>query len=153
MKTLTIRTTILCLLFALVSYRSSAQSTIKEITDKFFALYATDPVKAVDYAFSTNKWFAKKQDGVDNVKTKIKDEVGLLGEYYGYEQISEKTAGQSSTMVSFIVKYDREPLRFIFLFYKPRDTWRVSNFSYDENIDKDLEDASKFYFLKENMLY
>jgi hypothetical protein len=153
MKTLTLRITIFCFLFALVSFRGSAQSTIKEITDKFFILYATDPVKAIDYAFSTNKWFETNKDGIDTLKNTIKGQLQLLGEYYGYEQISEKTAGRSTTMVIFILKYEKEPIRFSFLFYKPKDVWRVNNFSYDENIVKDLDDASKFYFLLENMPY
>jgi hypothetical protein len=153
MKTITLRISIFCLLFALVSFRGISQSTIKEITDKFFILYSSDPLKAIDYAFSTNKWFETNKDGVDTLKNTIKEQFALLGEYYGYEEISEKTAGQSTTMVTFIVRYDKEPIRFSFLFYKPKDVWRVNNFSYDENIGKDLDDASKFYFLRENMPY
>jgi hypothetical protein len=54
-------------------------------------------------------------------------------------------------MITYIVKYDREPLRFTFFFYKPKDVWRVSNFSYDENISDELEEAAKVYRLKENI--
>jgi hypothetical protein len=35
--------------------------------------------------------------------------------------------------------------------YKAKDIWRVNNFSYDENIDDDLEEATKAYRLKENI--
>ncbi len=131
--------------------KSFAQTTTTEITDKFFSLYAKDPIKAVDYAFSTNKWFDRQQDGVANLKNKLKNTIDLCGEYYGYEMLSESTAGPSVKMITYIVKYDREPIRFTFFMYKAKDTWRVNNFSYDENIDSDLEEATKAYRLKENI--
>jgi hypothetical protein len=139
-------------LFSMISIaKSFGQTTTKEITDKFFTIYSKDPAKAVDYGFSTNKWLDRKQDDVANLKNKLKNLVDLCGDYYGYELLSEKTAGQNIKMVSFIVRYDREPIRFTFLFYKPKATWRLNNFSYDEDIDEDLEEATKAYRLKENI--
>jgi len=146
------KTTIfICLLFSFSLTNTFGQTTTKEITDKFFSTYAKEPIKAVEYAFSTNKWFDRQQDGVANLKSKLKNLIDLCGDYYGYELLSEKTAGQSIKMVTYIVKYDREPIRFTFFMYKSKDTWRVNNFSYDEDIDKDLEEATKAYRLKENI--
>jgi hypothetical protein len=139
------------LLLLICLTKSFGQSTTTEITNKFFSLYAKDAIKAVDYAFSTNKWFDRQQDGVANLKNKLKNTIDLCGEYYGYELLSEKTAGPSIKMITYIVKYDREPIRFTFFMYKANDTWRVNNFSYDEDIDKDLEEATKAYRLKENI--
>jgi hypothetical protein len=138
------------LLFTIFSPPIFGQTTEKEITEKFFSIYQKDPIKAVEYAFSTNKWFDRNQDGVANLKSKLKNLVDLCGDYYGYELLSQKTAGQSITTITFIVKYDREPIRFTFNLYKAKDTWRVNNFSYDEDIDTDLEEATKAYRLKEN---
>lgn len=153
MKRILRHLTLIFLTLVISITKSTGQTTMKEITDKFFNLYATDPIKAVEYGFSTNKWFERKQDDVSNVKNKLKNLVDLLGDYYGYELLTEKTAGQSSKMVSFIVRYDREPLRFNFLFYKPKDVWQLSKFTFDEGIDKDLEEATKAYRLKENSIY
>ena len=144
---------VLVFILSLSSNTTTGQTSTKEITDKFFSLYATDPVKALDYGFSTNKWMERKQDDLDNVRTKMKNLVAVLGEYYGFEQLSEKTTGEHLKMVTFIVRYDREPLRFTFLFYKPKDIWRLNNFSYDEDLDKDLDEASKAYRLRENNNY
>jgi len=130
--------------------KSFGQTSINEITEKFFSIYSTDAIKAVEYAFSTNKWFNRQLDGVANLKNKLKNIIDLCGEYYGYELLSTKTAGKSITMTTFIIKYDRVPIRFTFFFYKVKDTWRVNNFSYDEDIDKDLEEATKAYRLNEN---
>jgi hypothetical protein len=32
-----------------------------------------------------------------------------------------------------------------------KENWRVNNFSFDEDIDKDLDEACKAYRLKENI--
>ena len=138
------------LAIVLSSINSFGQSTTKEITDKFFTIYEKEPIKAVEYAFSTNKWFDRQQDAVANLKSKLKNLIELCGEYNGYEILSEKTAGESVKMITYIVKYDREPIRFTFLMYKSKNTWKVNNFSYDEDIDKDLDEATKAYRLIEN---
>jgi hypothetical protein len=122
---------------------SFAQTTIKEITDKFFQLYAKDPSAALDYGFSTNKWVDTKQEDIVNLKKNLKSLVDLCGEYYSYELISEKNAGQHIKLMTYIVHYDREPVRLSFLFYQPKDSWRLYNFSYSENIDADLQPAVK----------
>ena len=135
----------------LLSNCTNAQTTTKEITDKFFVLYAKDPLEAVDYAFSTNKYWEKNPDGIRDLKNKLKNEIDICGEYLGFEMLSSKTAGKNIMMTSFILKYDRLPIRFIFFFYKPKDTWRVNSLLFDENIDDDLKEGIKAYRLKENM--
>jgi len=139
------------LLLALCPIQMFGQATEKEITDKFFSIYEKEPIKAVEYAFSTNKWFERKQDGIADLKSRLKNLIDLCGEYSGYELLSKKTAGQNITIMSFILKYDREPIRFTFYFYRVKNNWRVNNFSFDEDIDKDLDEACKAYRLKENI--
>jgi hypothetical protein len=138
------------LLLTLIIAESSGQTTPNEIAEKFFSIYSKDPLKAVDYAFSTNKWFDKQKDAVVGVKNKIKNLTDLVGDYYGYELLAEKSAGPSVKILTFIAKYDREPLRFIFLMYKAKDSWRVNNFSFDEDIGDELTESAKAYRLKEN---
>ncbi len=118
---------------------SFAQTTIKEITDKFFSTYATDPAKAVDYGFSTNKWIDIKMEDIVNLKSNLKKMVDLCGDFHGYEMISEKTAGENVKMINYVVRHDREPLVFMFLFYRPNGSWRLYNFSYTENLEADLK--------------
>lgn len=91
-----------------------AQNTETEITVKFFELYKRDPVKAVDYAFSTNKWMERNKDGVDNLKNQLTNTLGLIGDYYGYELITEERVGDNLKYVSYLLRYDRQPLRFTF---------------------------------------
>ena len=120
-----------------------AQTTGKVITDAFFALYLKDPAKAVEYAFSTNKYMLKKPEVVTNVKTQLKSLSSVLGTYYGNELISDKSISPSFREVKFLIKYDREPIQFTFLLYKPFNSWLVLNFSYNENLDKEIAAAEK----------
>lgn len=128
-----------------------AQTTTEEITDQFFKTYKKAPLEAVDYVFGTNKWMTERnKDGIDNVKNQLSSFLSLVGDYYGYEKITEKRIGESFKLVSYLVKYDRQPVRFTFVFYKPKDKWQIQNFQYDDNLDDELEEAAKVYRLKEN---
>ena len=128
-----------------------AQSTSEEIINEFFKKYEKSPQDAVDYAFGTNKWMVeRKKDAIDNVKTQLSSFIGLVGDYYGYEKVTEKSIGESFKLVSYMLKYDRQPVRFTFVFYKPNEKWQVQNFQYDDNLDDELEESGKVYRLKEN---
>ena len=129
----------------------TAQTTTEEITTEFFKTYEKSPQKAVDHIFGTNKWMMdRNKDGIENIKTQLTSFLGLVGDYYGYEKITEKSVGESYKLVSYMIKYDRQPLRFTFVFYKPKDKWQVQNFQYDNNLDDELEESGKVYRLKEN---
>ena len=139
------------LVFCLSLLFSSAQTSIDEITTEFFSLYSKSPQKAIDYAFSSNKWMMdRKKDTVESIKRKVAGDIELLGKYYGYEKITSKSIGDSFVLVSFMVKYDRQPIRFTFVFYMPDNKWQLQNFKYDVALDEELEEAARAYRLREN---
>lgn len=141
----------LIILVLLTANILKAQTTTEEITNEFFETFEKSPLKAVDYIFGTNKWMVERnKDGIENVKTQLTSFLGLVGDCYGYEKITEKSVGESFKLVSYIIKYDRQPIRFTFIFYKPKDTWKVQNFKFDDNLDDELEESGKVYRLKEN---
>jgi len=120
-----------------------AQATTKEITDSFFQLFQKTPGKAIEYAFSTNKWMEQKPEVVTQVKTQLKGLTDMLGDCYGYDLISDNSISENLREIKYLIRYDREPLRFTFLLYKPKDKWEVLNFSFNENMDKEIEAAQK----------
>ncbi len=85
----------------------------------------------------------EKNYDVENVKSQLLNFTGLVGDYYGYEKITEKSLGESLKLVSYIIKYDRQPIRFTFLFYKPKDVWKIQNFKFDDNLDAEIEESAK----------
>ncbi|WP_209405780.1 hypothetical protein [Pseudozobellia sp. WGM2] len=52
--------------------------------------------------------------------------------------------------MSYLVKFDRQPIRFTFQFYKPYNQWRTHRFKYDGNVDEEIEESAKVYYLDLN---
>ncbi len=127
-----------------------AQTSIDKITDEFFEIYEKAPLKAIDYAFNNNKWIKSNTETIESLKTQFASTLKLLGEFYGYEEITEKTIGKNILLRSYLLKYDLQPIRFTFIFYKPNEDWRVQNFKYDDSILIELEESAKIYWLPEN---
>ena len=99
---------------------------------------------ALDNIYATNKWMALNQEAIDQLKQQV---AGLtedyVGKYYGYELVAEKRLGKSFVLKSFMLRFDRQPIRFSFQFYKPNDTWVLHSFKFDGNLDDELEEAAK----------
>lgn len=140
------------ILIALIfcSLKSFAQSDPQKMIDEFFKLYKEKSSDAaLDYVFGTNKWMKDSKDQIENVKFKINSTVvKAMGDYYGYELITKKTIGDKLSYYTFLLRYDRQPIRFNFLFYSPSDNgqWRLQNFSFDDKIPDGLEEASKILY-------
>jgi vancomycin permeability regulator SanA len=115
-----------------------AQTSVDDITKEFFKKYEKSPQKAVDFIFETNKWMERKQDGIETVKNQLMSTIALVGDYYGYEKITVKSLGDNYRLESYLLKYDRQPLRFTFIFYKPKDKWQVQNFKFDDEVSEEL---------------
>lgn len=146
MKILTLISLIIC------SLNAFAQDDPKKMTDEFFKLYKEkNSDAALDYLFGTNKWMSDSKQQVNDLKTKLSRTIELLGEYNGYDLIIKTSISNHLHLYTFIVKYDRQPLRFSILLYRPKDNWRLQNFKYDDKLDDELEEASAIYRLSENL--
>jgi hypothetical protein len=136
------------------SFNVLAQNEPQNLIDEFFKLYKEKSSDAaLDFIFSTNKWMDGSKDQIENVKFKLNSTLKQLGEYQGYNLITKKTLGEHLSLYTYLVRYDRQPLRFSLLFYNPNNQWRLHNFSYDDSMDEELSEASKAYRLKENLDY
>ncbi len=113
----------------------SAQNEEHPLVQAFFETYEEDSMKALDDIFATNSWFAGNQDAIKNVKFKLREFINLVGEYTGYELINSKSFGESLRKETYMVKYERQPIRFEFEFYKPKDKWMLNNFYFSENME------------------
>ncbi|MBL7872643.1 MAG: hypothetical protein JNM78_13590 [Cyclobacteriaceae bacterium] len=132
-----------------------AQNEPQKIINEFFKLYKDkNSDVALDFLFGTNKWMNDSKDQIENVKFKINSTVvKSMGEYFGYELLTTKTVGEKIIFYTYLVKYDRQPIRFSFLLYNPNGQWRLQNFSFDDAFKDDLQEASKSYRMKENLEY
>ncbi|SRR5690625_125966 len=116
----------------------SAQNTSESIVENFFNVYKNNSSDAIDYLFQDNKWMEDKFEELLNLKSQLFENQKLLGEFCGYEKITEQNAGKDYKQLVYLVKYERQPIRFIFELYKPKEKWIVLNFSYDFNFDSEF---------------
>lgn len=124
------------------SLSSFAQSRPEEMIEKFFKEYAKRPDKAVENIYATNPWTSRIRDGVESVKNEVnKYTPDYVGKYYGYEFITKKQLGESFIIYAYMVKYDRQPMRFIFEYYKPNEKWVLFAFKIDSQLDDEMEQA------------
>ena len=135
------------LLFALVSTVSFAQKTKddgQELINRFFELYRTKGYEdAVKYTLSTNKWYPAKGDEMDDLIVKLEKEVKVMGKYLGHEQIRSRRLGQRFRIVSYLIYYQRDPIRFTFELYKNDRGWEISDFVFDTNFEAEIEASMK----------
>jgi uncharacterized membrane protein YcgQ (UPF0703/DUF1980 family) len=110
-----------------------SQTTPEEITDKFFKIYVekgTDP--AVDYLISTNRWLKKDTTKIVSIKMQLKKGTAIMGQYYGYELIDKRNYSESLITYDYMMKFDMQPIKITFFYYKPKDIWQIQTFVMEE---------------------
>ena len=122
---------------------TAAPKGAMSLADSFFKKYKEDgTAAAIDYIFSTNKLFDNNA-GVGVLKVKLDSLRQTIGLYTGKDLIGQKNAGNGLYLYSFLVKHENSPLRFTFIFYKPKNDWVLYRFKYDDQLDVELIDAAK----------
>lgn len=140
--------TLLVTLFIFASANLYSQATPKELINDFFTTYEQDAGQAVKNLYATNIWTERIKDDIDKIVGTVNGFTeSYMGKYYGYEIITSKKFSESFELYSYLVKYDRQPIRFIFKFYKPNDKWVLYAFAFNDSLDDEIEEAAKLYYL------
>lgn len=139
---------LLITLLTIISLMSFGQASPEDLIKTFFNEYNKNSNKAIDELYSTNPWTSRIRDGIENMKKEVNSyTVDYVGKYYGYEIITKKQFSESFILYSYLVRYDRQPMRFTFEFYKPNDKWTLFSFKIDGDLDDEIEQAAKLYYL------
>ncbi|MFC5625872.1 hypothetical protein [Algoriphagus winogradskyi] len=130
---------IIFFVFTLLSFSQQAfsQTDPEKIVVEFFNAYEKSPNEALLALFEDNPWLTQNPGALDQVKVQLQGALGIIGDYRGYEKISQMERGESLIKLVYFAKYDRQPLRFIFLFYKADDKWMIQNFLFDDKFWED----------------
>ncbi|CAN5122191.1 hypothetical protein BH09BAC3_BH09BAC3_29900 [soil metagenome] len=149
------RTFIQFLFFSFITVAASAQATTstvqttssdngQELLDRFFDLYKNKGYDmALKYALITNKWISPTGNEMDNIIIKLEKEIKNMGDYLGYEELKSNKIGSRYRIVSYLVYYQRDPVRFTFALYKSGDGWEITDCQYDFKFDKEIEESIK----------
>jgi len=97
---------------------------------------------ATDF-LSQNPWSAHDLNTVEKARARLLSVTRVLGRYYGYQPLAEKTVGGRLVHASYLALYERHPLRFSFLFYKPNDVWLPLQLEFDDNFSHDIREAGR----------
>lgn len=116
--------------------------------DQFFEDYIElGPEKSLDNLYSTMPWVESIQDDVDKLKAQFTDLKNVVGDYYGHDLMAQKVLANNFSIHIYFVRFDRQPVRFIFRFYRPDKAWGLYGFSYDDSLDADLEEAVRLEYI------
>lgn len=146
------KTIIITISIFLFSISSNSQNSPKEIIHQFFEEFENHGSRvALDNLYKPNKWMNRNADVIEKLKTKVGGlNEEFVGKYYGYEFIVEKRLTDSYVLMCYLVKYERQPIRFTFEFYKPNQNWVIQGFKFDGNMDDEIEEAAKLYNFRLN---
>jgi hypothetical protein len=121
---------------------------VDSIVNTFFQKYKVEGSSpAIDYIFSTNPLLTDKSQ-LDGVKSKLDSTRKVIGAYYGNSLITRKNVSSDLILLTYLVKHERQPIRFSFIFYKAINNWTLFKFQYDDDVISELEDSGKIYFIK-----
>lgn len=115
-----------------------------QVLERFFNKYRYNPQEAVEFIFSKNPIFqGEAAQQAQMVQDKLNQAIPLLGRYYGREPITKREIGTSLVLYSYLIQYERQPIRFTFKFYKPDREWFLLSFAFDDDLSDELEEAAK----------
>ncbi len=117
---------------------SQSQITFDSMLFQFFTHYGEGKTdEAVDYIFSTNIHLEGATQQISSIKEKLQTITSLIGPYYGYEKVIQREAGNSFVSVCCMVRHERQPLFFTFVFYKPDLAWQIQTLRFDDKLEED----------------
>ena len=119
---------------------------LKSNIDSFFKIYEEEsPDKAIDYLYSDEifKNDIALKGALNNMKSQLNNATEVIGEYFGYELLETEVKGKTIISFSYLVKYHRQPILFIFIFYKPNDKWNLYNFTYSDGVEDSIIEGFK----------
>jgi len=125
---------------------------LTKLVDSFFDKYKNgNTSEAIDYIFSSNIYTSKNPQLPAFKKTLVAKLDSLrqnIGQYKGKDIITEKSTTDNFVLISYLVKHQYQPIRFTFVFYRPEEAWMLYKFISDDQVDTELEDAGKIYFIR-----
>ncbi len=138
MKKFLIAASAILILSSALGTSLKAQATPEELMEGFFAIFNEDVNQAIDYLFATNNMIDPSQQGIKSIKERLELSRKLLGNYYGSEIVDIYYAGDSYVKYIYSLKYERQPVKFIVVLYKPKDKWKVQNINFQDDIDTEF---------------
>lgn len=116
----------------------------KQLAEAFIKNLGTDhQSKAMVDLFSTNSAAFMQENKIEKLKLEIAQMIKGGGKYSGADLIAEKQVGERLIGLTYLLRFNRGPIRFEFVFYKPNDRWMISKFSTKSGLADEIVEAMR----------
>lgn len=122
-----------------ISQNISTNENADILIENFFNTYKINTLLAFKNLISTNEYLS--EDDAENLNSRIIQYSELLGEYHGYEIVLNKNIGEHVRTFVCLLRYDRQPVRFIITLYYPLNKWKVLSFKINDSLTDEIENA------------
>lgn len=59
-----------------------------------------------------------------------------FGDSFAVSEVGNERVGELLIRFTYVIKYERHVIRWLFVFYKPRTKWILNSFKWDDSIDE-----------------
>lgn len=123
---------LLLLLFLTGQALHSQEILPEKIIQNFFVLYTErGSDNAIDYLFSNNPAIYSRADSVHSLKKTFQNIEKFIGPYKSYRIAYFQNVEDILQVFIVIVRFEKQPLRYLFVFYKPENKWITYRFEID----------------------
>lgn len=109
-----------------------AQEPIKSASDFFKMVKAGKVAEAYDQIFKGSQIPTQKPQAVEMLKTQTASGLPMYGKILGFEKMREEEIGTSIIRLVYILKSELHPTVWEFYFYKPKETWFLTNVIFND---------------------
>jgi hypothetical protein len=86
-----------------------------------------------------SQWLFPKEE-IDSVHEKTVSQLDNLENRFGrpldVTAIGEEHIGEIVIRLTYVIKHERHLIRWVFMFYKPKNKWILNSFKWDDKIDE-----------------
>ena len=116
----------------------------KQLAEDFIQSLGTDHQdEAMENLFSTNSAAFMQKGRQDKMKLEISQMVRGGGKFSGADLLAEKQLGERMIGLTYLLRFNRSPIRFEFVFYKPDDRWMILKFSTRSGLADEIVEAMR----------
>ena len=134
---------LISLLLILSSGASLADDYQAQI-DQFFRLVeAKQTEQAIEFIYASNPYASTISTQIEELKRQIGLLPSIAGKVHQIELIDTHRLGDSLVTLTYIVNYDRMPIRFVFQYFKTQKGWRIISFAFDDDIADEAKAHAK----------
>jgi hypothetical protein len=111
----------------------------KDDVETFFdALRQGKSGEGLSKLYGTSPWLDNIEEQLTSLQEQLSALPGRVGAYVTHELLAEREIADRLVYLGYFVVFERQPLRFEFQFYRPKDEWVLYGFSLDDALPEEL---------------